>query len=124
MSEIVGGCEITANHYREGGAPVDSWDVWCPVCDNLDVTWHHDEARRWAATHVCDDGHLPDLGLTDDQWATRTAAGLRNHPGCDNTDTLAAKYRAGALTAHGVMAVLFGTDSAQHHTGHNHHHTH
>jgi hypothetical protein len=62
---------------------------------------------------------LPEIGLTDAQWAKVTSKGLRNQPGCANTDTVARKYLAGALSAVGVCGDVFGTDSPQHHAGHN-----
>jgi hypothetical protein len=62
---------------------------------------------------------LPDIGITAEQWQQTTGKGLRNLPNVRNTDTLENKYLAGALSAAGVCAVLFGTDSPQHHAGHN-----
>lgn len=62
---------------------------------------------------------LPDLGLTEEQWSQTTGFGRRNIDGCDNVDTLANKYRAGALSEAGVMGQVFGTDTPQHHLGHN-----
>lgn len=59
------------------------------------------------------------LGLTPEQFRTQTGAGLRNVYGCFNTDTVLAKYAAGALSAYGVMGAVFGSDSPQHHRGHN-----
>lgn len=60
---------------------------------------------------------LPDIGLTAEQWATRTGFGLRHVAGCEPVDTLAAKFLAGALTVRGVMSVLYGLDSPEHHAG-------
>lgn len=63
---------------------------------------------------------LAELGLADEQtFRTMTGMGLRRIPGCAATDSVLNKYRAGALSAHGVMGVLFGSDSPQHHAGHN-----
>lgn len=61
---------------------------------------------------------LPDIGLTDDQWQKTTGAGRRNISGCENVDTLANKFKAGALSEQGVCAEAFGLDSVQHHLGH------
>jgi hypothetical protein len=68
-------------------------------------------------------------GVTHAQMATITGAGLRRGDvldmltghgsgGCKPEDTILNKYATGALSIYGVMAVLYGTDSRQHHQGH------
>ena len=59
------------------------------------------------------------LGVTVDQLEATTGMGLRSGVHCAPTDTVLRKYAAGALSAHGVMGVLFGSGSWQHHAGHN-----
>jgi len=56
-------------------------------------------------------------GLTPYQINQVIGFGLRNLPGCQNEDTILNKYQAGSLSMFGVMGVLFGGDSPQHHTG-------
>lgn len=65
---------------------------------------------------------LLELGLTDEQMNTRTGMGSRQIArwmGRDvqAEDTVLAKYAVGALSETGVMAVLYGVDSPQHHAG-------
>jgi hypothetical protein len=56
--------------------------------------------------------------LSSKQWRTMTGMGLRNIPGCENSDSVRNKFLAGALSASGVCAVVFGTDSPEHYRGH------
>lgn len=58
------------------------------------------------------------LGVSVEQMQKMTGFGRRNIPGCKNTDTILNKYRAGALSAVGVMGDLYGLDSPQHRAGH------
>lgn len=65
---------------------------------------------------------LAALGLTDEQMATRTGMGSRQiarwmGKTVNAEDTVLAKFAVGALSEAGVMAVLYGTDSPQHHAG-------
>jgi hypothetical protein len=80
--------------------------------------------------HVCAARRLLAVGITADQFQTQTGMGLRNHSGfpelnlpgnesCEPRDTVLNKHAAGALNLTGVCGVLFGTDSPQHHRGHN-----
>lgn len=57
------------------------------------------------------------LGVTDEQMGQVTGFGLRRLEGCAPEDTILRKYATGALSAHGVMKVLYGTDSPQHNAG-------
>jgi hypothetical protein len=58
-------------------------------------------------------------GLSPDQLDKVTGFGLRNRDGCENVDTVLNKYAAGALSLVGVMGDVFGSDTPQHHRGHN-----
>jgi hypothetical protein len=60
---------------------------------------------------------LADLGVSDAQMARVTGMGGRGNDNCLPDDTIVNKYRAGALTVYGVMSVLYGLDSPQHHAG-------
>lgn len=60
---------------------------------------------------------LAALGITDEQMDTVTGFGLRRIDRCLADDTIVNKYAAGALTRHGVMMVLFGSNSPQHLAG-------
>jgi hypothetical protein len=60
---------------------------------------------------------LAALGLTREQMQQVTGMGHRRYPACGPDDTVEQKYAAGALSAHGVMGVVFGADSPQHHAG-------
>jgi hypothetical protein len=57
------------------------------------------------------------IGVTTAQMGTLTGFGLRHVPGCQPVDWILNKYAAGALTRYGVMAVLYGVDSPEHHAG-------
>ena len=56
-------------------------------------------------------------GVTDDQMNQVTGCGSRRNPLCLKDDTVLNKYAAGALSMVGVMGVVFGTDSREHHAG-------
>jgi hypothetical protein len=58
-------------------------------------------------------------GLSVEQTETVTGFGRRHVEGCENDDTVTRKLAAGALSVYGVMGVVFGSDSVQHHRGHN-----
>lgn len=58
-------------------------------------------------------------GITHEQMIQITGFGSRRTPGCFPDDAIVAKYAAGALSATGVCGIIFGTDSIQHHRGHN-----
>lgn len=60
---------------------------------------------------------LAELGVTDAQMARVTGMGGRGNDNCHPDDSILNKYRAGALTCYGVMSVLYGPDSRQHHAG-------
>jgi hypothetical protein len=59
------------------------------------------------------------LGVTIEQISEVTGFGHRHGYDCKPEDTRLNKYRAGALSARGVMGDIFGTDTPQHHRGHN-----
>lgn len=63
---------------------------------------------------------LEAVGLTDKHLGHLTGMGRRHGVDCEQVDTVLNKYAAGALSIHGVMGSVFGTDSVQHHRGHNH----
>lgn len=60
---------------------------------------------------------LAERGLSVEQMATVTGSGRRNIDGCENSDTVLNKFRAGALSVTGVMGAVFGVDSPEHHRG-------
>jgi hypothetical protein len=60
---------------------------------------------------------LAALGVTDEQMDTVTGFGLRRNGRCLPDDTIVNKYAAEALSRHGVMMVLFGSNSPQHCNG-------
>jgi hypothetical protein len=62
---------------------------------------------------------LRSLGITDEQMVKITGFGHRRGYACFPDDSIVAKFAAGALSAIGVCGVIFGTDSPQHHNGHN-----
>lgn len=59
------------------------------------------------------------LGVTIEQISQVTGFGHRYGYDCKPEDTILNKYRAGALSVIGVMGTIFGTDTPQHHRGHN-----
>jgi hypothetical protein len=62
---------------------------------------------------------LRSLAVTDEQMQQVTGFGLRRLGLCKPEDTVLHKFAAGALSAVGVMGAIFGSDSPQHHRGHN-----
>ena len=58
-------------------------------------------------------------GLSVDELEAVTGFGLRSGCRCLPVDSRVNKYAAGALSIHGVMGDVFGSDSVQHHRGHN-----
>ena len=60
---------------------------------------------------------LEQIGVTKAQQEIVTGFGGRRLEGCQPDDTIVRKYAAGGLTAAGVMAVLYGNDSPEHHAG-------
>lgn len=60
---------------------------------------------------------LAAIGVTPEQMDQVTGFGLRRLAQCKADDSILEKYRAHALTASGVMMVLYGLDSPEHHAG-------
>lgn len=58
-------------------------------------------------------------GLTLEQLNKLTGFGRRHDVNCAPTDTVINKFAAGALSIYGVMGDVFGSDTVQHHRGHN-----
>lgn len=58
-------------------------------------------------------------GLTPEQIETTTGFGRRHEVRCLPVDSRLNKFAAGALSLVGVMGDVFGTDTVQHHRGHN-----
>lgn len=61
---------------------------------------------------------LAAAGVTNAQMDTYTGFGHRTVVG-DRHAPIVVKYADGALSMTGVMGAVFGTDSPQHHAGHN-----
>jgi len=61
---------------------------------------------------------LRDAGLTHEQCYIVTGMGRRHGVECQEDDFVLRKFAAGALSIYGVMGVVFGPDSPQHHRGH------
>lgn len=69
------------------------------------------------ATIVAAARQLTEAGVPVAKFSTITGFGARRVAGCKPEDTVLVKLATGALSIHGVMAVLYGTDSPEHHAG-------